>query len=224
MQTAYLALRLWGPMQSWGFSSEYPYRRTTGLWPTKSAIAGICCASGGYPKGSDREGAFLVEFNRLRMTTIRTAGCSRLVDFHTVQGVPTADGKTPRTIITHREYLTDAKFGVVLEGPEALLEGIAGSVQDPVWGIWLGRRCCIPSAPLLISSSDGPLFKSFEAACAAIILDCGGSGDLNDFDHQVELDTFEEGRDSIPDQAVCFGLGQRKYSSRRVKVVQRRAG
>ncbi len=39
----FLALRLEGPLQSWGFDSQYS-RRSTGLMPTKSALAGMCCA------------------------------------------------------------------------------------------------------------------------------------------------------------------------------------
>jgi CRISPR system Cascade subunit CasD len=44
----FLALRLEGPLQSWGFDSQYN-RRNTGLMPTKSAIAGMCCAALGLP-------------------------------------------------------------------------------------------------------------------------------------------------------------------------------
>ncbi len=46
---SFLALRLEGPLQSWGFSSQYN-RRGTGLMPTKSAIAGMCCAAKGYER------------------------------------------------------------------------------------------------------------------------------------------------------------------------------
>ena len=44
--TAYLALLLDAPLQSWGFASRFQ-RRTTGLHPTKSGVIGlICCRDG----------------------------------------------------------------------------------------------------------------------------------------------------------------------------------
>ncbi|MBA1446825.1 MAG: CRISPR-associated protein Cas5 [Gammaproteobacteria bacterium] len=68
-KTAFLAIRLEGPLQSWGFDSQYN-RRNTGLMPTKSAIAGMCCAALGLPRGSDQEKEFLNSFQAIRMTAI----------------------------------------------------------------------------------------------------------------------------------------------------------
>jgi len=53
----YLALMLDAPLQSWGFASRFQ-RRTTGLHPTKSGIAGLLCAALGVAKGSDADGRF----------------------------------------------------------------------------------------------------------------------------------------------------------------------
>ena len=47
-EKACLALRLEGPLQSWGFDSQYS-RRSTALMPTRSAIGGMCCAALGHP-------------------------------------------------------------------------------------------------------------------------------------------------------------------------------
>ena len=66
---SYLALRLEGPLQSWGFDSQYN-RRNTGLMPTKSAIAGICCAALGFTRGNDKEKTFLTKFRTVQMTAI----------------------------------------------------------------------------------------------------------------------------------------------------------
>ena len=52
--TAYLALLLDGPLQSWGFASRFQ-RRTTGLHPTKSGVVGLICAAMGLAKGSPEE-------------------------------------------------------------------------------------------------------------------------------------------------------------------------
>ena len=58
MLTKFLALRLSGVLQSWGYNSEYTYRNT-GLFPTKSAVLGLCCAAKGLNRGSDEEREFL---------------------------------------------------------------------------------------------------------------------------------------------------------------------
>ena len=45
-----MALLLDGPMQSWGFGSQFE-RRSTGLTPSKSGVAGLLCAALGLVKG-----------------------------------------------------------------------------------------------------------------------------------------------------------------------------
>ena len=50
---------------------------------------------------------------------------------------------------TYRHYLLDARFGVLIEGPAALLEEIAAALRNPKWGVWLGRKCCLPASPVL---------------------------------------------------------------------------
>ena len=153
---SYLALRLEGPLQSWGFDSQYN-RRNTGLMPTKSAIAGMCCAALGLPRGSDKEQEFLVSFGMVRMTAIaiprngikKELPVRRLQDYHTVQNTRRASGAINNDcVLTHRQYLTDAAFGVLLEGDAVLMGEIAAALADPVWGIWLGRKTCVPSAPV----------------------------------------------------------------------------
>src|SRR3990172_3530582 len=158
----YLALRLEGPLQSWGFDSQYN-RRNTGLMPTKSAIAGMCCAALGLARGTEEEKRFLGEFNSLRMTAIaiprrvkkKELPVRRLQDYHTVQNTRRASGAINNDcVLTHRQYLTDAAFGVLLKGESMLLSGIAAGLAEPKWGIWLGRKTCIPSAPVLAGLKD----------------------------------------------------------------------
>jgi len=59
-ETAYLALLLDGPLQSWGFASRFQ-RRTTGLHPTKSGVIGLITAAMGLAKGSAGELVMLPE-------------------------------------------------------------------------------------------------------------------------------------------------------------------
>ena len=214
----FLALRLEGPLQSWGFDSQYN-RRNTGLMPTKSAIAGICCAALGLPRGSDKEQGFLTSFGTVRMIAIAIprAGVKkelpvrRLQDYHTVQKTKTAEGKNKDCHITYRQYLTDASFGVLLEGASSLLRQIADGLDNPAWGIWLGRKTCIPSAPVFAG-----LEENRDAALRHLI----GEKSLEFFTRQEEVETFTEGRDSLPDAPVSFATEQRLFAPRRVRTIQ----
>ncbi len=217
-ETAWLALRLEGPLQSWGFDSEYS-RRGTGLMPTKSGIAGMCCAALGHSRGSETEREFLKEFSMLKMTAIsgaraqrrQTRQIRRLEDYHTVQNTLKAAGGTKLSHITHRQYLNDAAFGVLLEGPDNLVREIGDAMVDPRWGIWLGRKSCLPSAPVLAG-----VFDDKANALGALI----GDESLESFTRQEEVENFTDGKDSLSDQAISFLSTQREFAPRRVRTIQ----
>lgn len=214
----FLALRLEGPLQSWGFDSQYN-RRNTGLMPTRSAIAGMCCAALGYPRGGEKEQEFLSAFGTVRMVAVaiprqgkkKELPVRRLRDYHTVQNTKTADGKNKDCHITHRQYLTDAAFGILLEGDVAVLGTIATALVDPVWGIWLGRKTCIPTAPVLAG-----LKENRDDAVRLLI----GEKPLESCTRQEEVEYFSEGRDSLPDAPVSFATERRLFSPRRVRTLQ----
>lgn len=216
----FLSLRLAGPLQSWGFDSQYN-RRNTGLMPTKSAIAGMCCAALGVPRGSNKEREFLASFSKVWMTAIaiprkvrtRELPVRRLQDYQTVKNTRRASGAiNPDCVLTHRQYLTDAAFGVLLEGNAILLCEIANALADPKWGIWLGRKTCIPSAPVLAGLRDNA-----NDALHLLI----GDNPLQFFTHQEDKESFAEGCDSIPDTPVSFAINRRLFSPRRVQTTQR---
>jgi CRISPR system Cascade subunit CasD len=214
----FLALRLEGPLQSWGFDSQYN-RRNTGLLPTKSAVAGMCCAALGYPRGSDKEHNFLSMFGAVRMTAIaiprnelkKDLLVRRLQDYHTVQNTKTADGKSKDCHITYRQYLTDAAFGILLKGDAAHLCEIATALADPKWGIWLGRKACIPSAPILAGLKDN------RGDALRLLI---GEKPLESFTRQEEVENFADGRDSLPDTPLSFAIERRLFSPRRVRTHQ----
>lgn len=217
---SFVALRLEGPLQSWGFDSQYNLRNT-GLMPTKSAIAGMCCAALGHARGSEQERAFLSEFAKVRMTAIaiprssskKLLAVNRLQDYHTVQNTRKADGKLKDCHITHRQYLTDASFGILLEGNVNLIKKIASGLENPIWGLWLGRKNCIPSAPVLAG-----LYETRDEALKLLI----GEASLESFSRQEEIETFAEGRDSLPDQPVSFASDRRMFSPRRARTLHGR--
>ncbi len=216
----YLVLRLEGPLQSWGFDSQYS-RRNTALMPTKSAIAGICCAALGYPRGCGDEQRFLDKFKSVRMTTIaiprtcnkREIPVRRLLDYHTVQNTRTAKGDYKDCHITHRQYLMDASFGVVLEGDREFLHKIAVALDDPIWGIWLGRKTCIPTVPIYAGLKD-----DWKEALRLLL----GDQPVDSFTMQEEVNNFVDGRDSISDLPESFALDRRLFSPRRIITKQRK--
>ena len=150
--TAYLALLLDGPLQSWGFASRFQ-RRTTGLHPTKSGVVGLICAAMGLAKGSAEEQAAASGPGEAEDDQHRhPASCRReygtaccpsvaLEDFHTVLDTRRASGAMNKdAVVTRRQYLLDARFGVILAGRPSLLERVAAALQDPVWGVWFGPQ------------------------------------------------------------------------------------
>ena len=166
--TAALGLVLDAPLQSWGADSRFQ-RRGTGAHPSKSAVLGLLAAALGVDKHAADEAARLQPLRALRLTTCRVprgeAGASglvgRLIDYHTIGGgydTATARGylSTPRkagggpfgTVVTQREYLTGALFVAILRGERPTLEMVASALHNPVWGGWLGRKCCPPATPL----------------------------------------------------------------------------
>lgn len=216
---AYLALRLEGPLQSWGFDSQYN-RRNTGLMPTKSAIAGMCCAALGMPRGSAVEQRFLAAFGKTRMTAIaiprngskKELPVRRLQDYHTVQNTRRASGTINQDcVLTHRQYLTDASFGILLEGEQSFLKSIADGLRNPIWGLWFGRKACIPTAPVLAG------LKSDRGESLRLLI---SDKPLESFTRQIEVENFAGGRDSLPDMPVSFASDGRQFTPRRVKIHQ----
>jgi len=225
--TAYLAMMLDAPLQSWGFASRFQ-RRTTGLHPTKSGVIGLVCAAMGLAKGSDEEKRELPELRKLTMMSIAiTRSYPRLEDFHTTGGgydkkthaqfIPrkASGGPCDNPTVSRRQYLTDARFGVILAGDRALLERVAAALQDPVWGVWFGRKNCIPAEPI----SRG-LFSTVEEAERCLI----NEQPLECFTIVSEVERFEDGTDSLSDQPVSFGDGassgpdKRQFAVRRIAV------
>lgn len=209
--SACLVLRLEGPLQSWGFEDRFD-RRKTGLLPTKSGILGLCCAALGAGRGSERERLWLPRLNALDFLIIAVPrghrSIRRMEDFHTVQNTRTADGKIKETHITHRTYLNDASFAALLTGDDGVLSELGDALQDPVWGVWLGRKACVPSAPVFHS-----LHPSEDAALASVL----GDQPLNAFTHQRDAASFAGGTDTFNDSPITFA-DPRQFAPRRVRL------
>lgn len=220
-ETAYLALLLDAPLQSWGFASRFQ-RRTTGMHPTKSGVVGLLCAAMGIGKGTDAEREMLPHLAALKMTSIAiTREYPRLEDFHTVQGTRRASGKpNPDPVVTRRQYLTDARFGIILAGEHALLERLSAALYDPVWGVWLGRKSCIPARPVFVGVGT-TLTEAWQAIMRKLEMD--EALPLDAFTRVEEVNDFAAGNDSYNDQPISFGQPGsssegRAFTIRRVRL------
>lgn len=165
--TRAFAILLDGPMQSWGSSSRFT-RRETEAFPTKSALIGLLAAAAGIDKYADDEAEKLAPFSALRLTVYRLPRKSgqlvgRLSDFHTVGGgydakasafdkmsIPrkASGGASANAVITHRSYLNEARFIASFEGAVETINAAIRHLEDPLWGVWFGRKTCLPAMPL----------------------------------------------------------------------------
>lgn len=159
-----LFLRLEGPLQAWGDTSKFVIRRTMEA-PTKSGVLGLICCAIGLTRQEARK--HLPELNRLAMGVRIDRRGTRWWDYHTVGagiGMTTAGGgeKTGAqgTLITRREYLADASFLVALQGDADLIQKISNALASPKWPIYLGRKSCTPSVPILETPRKGDLWAN----------------------------------------------------------------
>ena len=243
-ETAALGLVLDAPLQAWGTASRFQ-RRGTGTHPSKSALLGLLAAALGVDKHGPGEGARLAPLCVLRLTTCRVPRAAsrvgagglvgRLADYHTIGGgydTATEGGylSTPRkagggpfgTVVTQREYLTDALFVAVLTGARETLDSVAAALRNPVWGGWLGRKCCLPATP--VRALTGVTEQEVLNRC----LEKLGlpPQPLGDFDRCREVRREEvvpgerSALDSATDEPVSFG--GREHVSR--LFIHRRAG
>ena len=218
-----LALRLNGVLQSWGYNSEYTYRNS-GLFPTKSAVLGLCCAAKGLNRGSQEEQKFLETIADCPMTAIalprtQTAGekswsinVRRIDDFHTVEKTKTAAGKSnPNAVMTYRQYLCDADFLVLLEVDTDIADNLKEKLSDPDWGIWLGRKSCIPSAPVFAG-----VFSNLDEVSSNLL----EGKSLSCFTCQHEVNSWEQGTDTLMDKPIDYAIDKRKRNQRRVRIYE----
>lgn len=216
-ETAYLALYLDAPLQSWGYASKFD-RRTTLTHPTRSGILGMLCAAAGIDRAD--EGG-LARVSRAAITVYVFEQRGRLIDYHTVGGgydtgatplnVPhTAEGKPRGTVITHREYLESSRFGAIVSGEAPLIAELGAAMRNPVWGVWLGRKSCIPSSPVFRG-----LYPS-EAEAAAALRTAAGTPGGGAVRVVREVSAFADGTDTLMDVPLSFA--RRAFAPRRILV------
>lgn len=145
-----LILRLEGALQSWGENAKWDFRDSSSM-PTKSGIVGLLGCAMGEPRGSE----ILVELAQSITVAVRADRPGvKFVDFQTVQGDPlmAATGKpktTGNTILSPHGYLQDACFTVFIDTTSEWQQRIVSALENPRWCMYLGRKNCVPSRPIL---------------------------------------------------------------------------
>ena len=153
MSEKYLIMSLISPLQSWGLMGCFDDRDTS-MFPTKSAIVGLLCSALGIDRGDEES---ISEIAKLTLSIIQYQRGIVHTDFHTVGHrhkdplfrLRTAENKPKHGAVTHRDYLSDAKFIVILSGEASVIDRCAAALDNPKWSTFLGRRSCVPASPLL---------------------------------------------------------------------------
>lgn len=134
-----LLIQCRGPLQSWG-TKEQGVLRGGGECPSRSGILGMLSSAAGLSRDADTS-----QWAPLRMGVRFDAPGKRITDFQTSWALG-ADNPS----ISYQGYLSDAAFLVVLEGPDALIDEARTALRHPRRTLYLGRKSCPPSAPVLL--------------------------------------------------------------------------
>lgn len=233
--TTYLVFQLYGPMASWGDVAVGESRVTSTL-PARSALLGLLAAAVGLKRTDE---AHLNELSTsVRFGVLSLSSGHFLRDYHTVQVPPSSalkrrPSRTRRdelsvpkhelgTILSARDYRTDASYRVAVERVEAGsfdLKTLRSALLKPVFPLYLGRKACPPSLPLnprIVEAAN--LLGAFRITVAS---DRNDSSDQagKDFDvHRIESApyplTWEDG--------MASGLEPLKSGTRRDQPRTRR--
>ena len=205
----FIALWLSAPMMSWGASTRSKYRDTH-EFPTISAINGILRASNGVT----RDAPFTNEVVSLSSFAFsKTQHIQQMIDYQNVGAAYTdkkyfalnSEGKPNNSNTqTYRSFLTDVKYGVIVEVNDEYNEN---NLETPLFPIFIGRKRCMPDDKLFIGS-----FKTKADAIHSIM----------EKQSDLKLIRSESSVDSIDNECIMKNdvpVTQTKFTSRHVKIV-----
>ena len=137
-------------MQSWGSESMYDNRETDSM-PTKSGVIGIIAAALGMKRNENLEELQSLGFGvRIDLQGIK------LNDFQI-----TEMGGKLNSNLSNRAYLSDAIFLAGLESADVeFLKKIEDALKHPKYSVFLGRRSCPPTQPLVLGIRNSELYPS----------------------------------------------------------------
>ena len=200
-----LLLRLAAPLQAWGTDSKFEVRRTN-REPSKSGVIGLLAAALGLRRDAD-----LSKLSALRFGVRVDRNGEVIKDFHMAKAEKTS-------YLTYRYYLSDAIFLVGLESEDrSFLEQIERALRNPCFPLFLGRRSCPPTLPLVLGIREDALetalrgeenqnkdLKSRRQSHRYIRLDCGEG---------------EQEGTVVQDLPISFNPMRREFAYRRAKEI-----
>ena len=153
-----LMLRLAGPTQAWDSRrrlSDYDGRRGSyagpaDLMPTYSGVVGLLAAALGLPRDSDQSRLGELDI----IVRVDQPGRQR-GEFRTSRRLG-PDGKV-KVFGVVEQMLDDAAFLVGIGAPEAVLDEIEAALRRPAYPLFLGKRECPITLPLILGRSDLPV-------------------------------------------------------------------
>lgn len=193
-----LLLRLAAPLQSWGNSSKFE-TRTTEKMPTKSGVVGMLAAALGWERNAD-----LTKLTDLKFGVRADREGEHITDFHIAR---TQKGKD--SYVTYRHYLSDAVFLAGLEGNGKIIEELENALQNPCFPLFLGRRSCPPTLPIVI----GIRHKTLEEA----LLEEPSVCENREKTIRIQIETNDLQAGMVQDVPVSFDPQKRIYGYRKVK-------
>ena len=202
----YMVLQLVAPLMAWG----KPGRRDTRLTeqhPSKGSIVGLIANA----MGKERDDTTAIaEIAQVKMRSFAARPGNMTEDYQTVS-LP--DRQNP--VVIHKYYLCDAAFVVILEGDYSIMTTYAEALKNPVRILFIGRKCCLPSVPVLAGIFNKPFSMKDDFTSNLIRL-------LSRNDSKLEVAmvsdcTPQEADDVLMDMPIKFGVATGGYGRRPVK-------
>jgi CRISPR system Cascade subunit CasD len=178
----FLIFQLQAPLAAWGDVAVGQYRGSRDA-PGNAALVGLLGAALGVQRSDESGHAALRDGYGFAVGT--TAAGQLLRDYHTAQVPGRSDlnnrpHRTRRdelsvpkyklnTVLSTRDYRQNAAWAVAVQalpGAPHSLEALAQALREPRFVLYLGRKCCPPSAPLAPQVADA---DSAHAALAAYL-------------------------------------------------------
>ena len=215
-----LLLRLAAPLQAWGTESKFESRRTQ-REPSKSGVIGMLAAALGLRRDAD-----LSELTALRFGVRVDREGKVIRDFHTAQAVKAVKAakkdknEEPEKIgyVTSRYYLSDAVFLVGLESEDhALLKKIETALRTPCFPLFLGRRSCPPTLPLVLGLRE----KDLETALREEENQNQNARSIKRTRRYIRLDSMPDELEGavVQDVPISFNPMKREFGYRRAKEI-----
>lgn len=193
-----LLLRLAAPLQSWGSNSKFE-TRTTEKMPTKSGVIGMLASALGWTRNAD-----LTRLTALKFGVRADREGENITDFHIAR---VQKGKD--SYVTYRHYLSDAVFLAGVEGDEEVIKELEIALHNPCFPLFLGRRSCPPTLPIVIGVRQSSLEKALREEPPIC------ENDAPYMRIQIEMDDLDAGM--MQDVPISFDPQRRIYGYRKVK-------